>query len=884
MKIFRILIATSFLLLLSGCDRGTMNPNYQCGMKADGQKVMGYNSQICSENSEYQSLYMTNPDFTVDLINDTNEAKTGIPALYKKDEALSIYNQYLSFIFKKLQTTITDVALWMIALYLIYSVFQTLFELSRMSLQHLEQTEERYSFKILGWNYCKFALLFVFIMPIGMDGNSFFNRYFYGTSYKIGQENFAFTISTISAGEQQGETESTPLSQDTRQYSSVYWSSWALNNMTIKGKLRDNRTAKLEYHEAIMQGGQYVLPVEHSDSEPYIFRTGDKIELKRYTVKDEAQKQVKARSLLSYSGKVTFNRAGITSRDADSLIAGSPTTYISTQPSEIPAKAKAMIDGMVSIHGEEIRKNPEAINRAIISGVLSSMPYLVETYMKKEQPAVNEITRLVEELFCTQTPLNTETKFLNETFIKNIAAKKFFEPNMINRCIGQNGSKYISYGIRPYSTVETEVDKKYKDLIDRGYEYLVSIVGATKDITVNEDTAEYCKKARVGGLRGAILYTDKCVYANTLQAEYSDYITNSFIAESVGFDHYIDTESRKGDDWYKYSPAMNDDFDPYIERLFKTVSVKVTQGQVSQEAYLRAMADSYDEKATGIESIVNMFTSPIETLKAYVGMDTDKPDPMKVKAGVQKMFVKGVSIGTTMFMSGTVATGIDNVMEMNKDQSKKTDIGYSGKGTGKVNWLTSKFVKLMKSMTMPGLIVGLTSVMGLIYFALPKLIFIFLAFNYAAQFQVHLMNGALTLVKMARLDDRDNFAHHLNKLFNSFGYIVFTPVILYGLYCMVMVFEGEGLAYTSTQLMKTQTHTLMDSIAFIFNFVATIGVVTQAILATSIICYQTIMKEMFGLDETPSIAEHALNISMFVVKWSVPFVGLLLHLFTMRKK
>lgn len=41
---------------------------------------------------------------------------------------------------------------------------------------------------------------------------------------------------------------------------------------------------------------------------------------------------------------------------------------------------------------------------------------------------------------------------------------------------------------------------------------------------------------------------------------------------------------------------MNDDFDPYIERLFKTVSVKVTQGQVSQEAYLRAMADSYDEK------------------------------------------------------------------------------------------------------------------------------------------------------------------------------------------------------------------------------------------------------------------------------------------------
>lgn len=84
MKIFRILIATSFLLLLSGCDRGTMNPNYQCGMKADGQKVMGYNSQICSENSEYQSLYMTNPDFTVDLINDTNEAKTGIPALYKK--------------------------------------------------------------------------------------------------------------------------------------------------------------------------------------------------------------------------------------------------------------------------------------------------------------------------------------------------------------------------------------------------------------------------------------------------------------------------------------------------------------------------------------------------------------------------------------------------------------------------------------------------------------------------------------------------------------------------------------------------------------------------------------------------------------------------------
>lgn len=884
MKKFRLFILLAFALLVSGCDRGSRNPDSECGMKANGQQVVGYNGQICSDNSEYQALYMVMPQTAIDMLNATDEAKEGIQKLYKENKALSYFGERFSGMVKILQTHVSDLAIWMIVIYLCYSVMQTLFELSRMTIQHLDKSQERFSLAILGWNYVKFAFVLFFIIPIGYDGNNMYGRYATGSPFKIGQENLAFTQSVAISDIQQGRVESNPLSESARVYSSVNWVSWSLNNMMIKGSLRDSRTAKIEYHEPIMVNGKYKLPVEHDASMEYIFRSKDKIELKRYTVVNEAKQSSNVRNQLSYSGKVTFNNANLSSRDADSLIASSPDTYLSSQPSDIPAKAKAMIAGMVSVHGDDIMKNPDAVNRAVIAAVVASMPPLVETYMRREQPAVAEIRRLIEELFCTQTPINPDTKFNNARFINSVMAGKLFEKDLINRCVGQIGDKYISYGQRDYAVVEAELNKKYAAIVSKGYEYLVSIVSATKNITINADTAEYCKKARTGGLRGAILYTDKCIYENTLQADYTDYITNSFIAESVGYDHYVDTESRSNIDWFRSSPEFNNDFDPIVEKLFRTVPVKVSQGQVSQEAYLRGMADSYDETASGMDSIVNMFTSPVEAFKGFLGIDKAKPDPMKVKQGIQKMFVKGVSLGTTMFMGGTIATGVDNVMEMNKDKSKKNEVGYSGKGTGKMGMLAKGFVKLVSAMQTPGVIIGLASVVGLLFFALPKIVFIFIAFSYTVHAIYLFINSALIIVKLARLDDKGNFAHHFNKLYNNVMYLMLTPVIIISLYYMVMVFEGEVIAYTAMQLMKIQTHNLMESIAFVCTFVVTIGVMTQAVLATALISYSTLLKEMFGEDQNPSPAQHALTTAMFIVKWSLPFVGLLVNLFTQRKR
>lgn len=886
MKNFRIFLLLSFALLLSGCfDRGSRNADGECGMKANSQQVAGYNGQICKENSEYQAFYMLMPDTVVSMLNDTDEAKTGIPNLMKENKTLSYFSERFAGMTKILQEHISDVGIWLIVIYLIYSMFQSIFEAMKIRNPIKDEAlQQRFTYRLLGWNYLKFALVLVLIAPIGFDGNPFYSRYATGTPFKIGQENLAFTVSTYTSAHQQGKVESSPLSLQARAYSSVNWLSWSLNNMLLKGKLRDNKTAKVEYSSPIMIGGKYTLPVEHDSSEPYIFRTNGKIELKRYTIVSEAYNQIKARSQLSFSGKVTFNNANITSRAATNLIASSPDTYLSSQPSEIPAKAQAMIAGMVSVYGEDIKKKPDELNRAIIYGVIASMPNLIEAYMIKEQPTVAEATRLVEELLCTQTPINPEIKYNNERFIRNVTAGKLFESDMINKCVGQNGSKYISYGQRNYNVVEAELDKKYAALVSRGYEYLVSIVAASKDITINDETAEYCKKARVGGLRGAILYTDKCLYDNKLQADLTDYITNSFIAESVGYDHYIDSEFRVNDSGFMHNPSFNDDYDQIMEKLFRTIPVKVTQGQVSQEAYLRGMADSYDEKESGTDSLFNMFHSPIETLKASIDLDKEKPDPIKVKQGIQKMLVKGVSLGTTMFLGGMAASGIDNALEMNKDKSRKTDVGYSGKGTSKMGFLASKFVKMMSALQTPGLIIGVGSVMGLLFFALPKIIFIFLAFHYVAHVLMMMINGVLTVVKFARLDDKDNFIFHGNKLFNNIMYIILTPVILLSMFLMVTIFEGEAMVYSGMQLMKIQTHTLMDSIAFVCLFVVTIGVMTQAVLATAITCMETMNKEMFGESQTPSSARFALQTAMFIVKWSLPIVGLVLHLFSKRQR
>ncbi|HCL3396782.1 TPA: hypothetical protein N2A67_006695, partial [Pseudomonas aeruginosa] len=170
-----------------------------------------------------------------------------------------------------------------------------------------------------------------------------------------------------------------------------------MTDMMVKGKLRDNRTAKAEYYEAFPINGKYTLPVEHPSSMQYIFPSKDKIELKRYTIQQDDKNKQKVRSQLSYNGRVTFSST-TTSNEALTIIATNPSQYLITDASQTESKAEALKNAMITKYGQEILQKPEVINKAVVELVKQSRPALIEKQLIAEDESSTQVARGWEEM------------------------------------------------------------------------------------------------------------------------------------------------------------------------------------------------------------------------------------------------------------------------------------------------------------------------------------------------------------------------------------------------------------------------------------------------------------------------------------------------------
>lgn len=889
MKLFRILPIIFLTILITGCDRGSRDPNLSCDLSTvTNMSIEGYSNEQMSSSREWQAMYALFPEETKSNLSKNDHAYRCMEEEFKNSDSKSNFQQIVGPYVDLALTYIFEVFFWIFVATLSYSFFIDLpLILAIRPKEYNEQmgefAAERYPAKVLGLNLLKIAVLTALFIPasvfnMGSSHTTLYTKIFKFKPYEIGMSNATYTIATTVAEIIRGKNETTILTDVARMTSPLAFRAWSMTNFQIKGKLLDNRTAKVEYHEATLENGKYVLRVEHPDSMPYMYSSGNKIEFKRFTMEQDDKTKQKVRNLLSYSGAVNFDTTVI-SKEAQQLIAASPDTYIALSPSEIPAKAEAIKSAMIQKYGQAITKQPETLNKAVIEVVKQSMQPMVEKALISETEAVSDIVRVVEEQICTYTPVSPAIKHQNDMFIKRANAGQFWggaEP-FNNSCIGQKGNTYLSYGQRDLKTVKADKEKKYKALFERNYAFLVSISAATKGITINNTAGNFCEKARYEGLTAYFQYINLCLRTNVVQSELSDYVTNSFSFEAVGLDHYIDTESRKNDDFYKgLARFQNDDFDPIMIEMFKTIKVNPTYGDIPTDEYIKSIGDTYDVNKVQQESVMNQYFSPIQTLRNKLKGMTEE-DPYKVRDAFKDMFIQGVKASNYMIGIGLGGSAVNKILEGTKDKSSKSNAGYSGKGDSVVGKLFSGFFKLVAASLWLAFTMLYACASGLFFLSINKIVFITLGVTFVIDAIFQIINTAAEAKKYAQIDDLNNLQYHVTKQVNNFFYLSLTPTILSIMYMLSEMLQTSFLVEVGSQLLNYPTNTLMESIAFTGMSVVAMWSVSAIVITTLIHGYLYIRKELFGVDnEESAVVMFVLNVCMFIIKWSLPIAGSLI--------
>lgn len=883
MKFLKVLPILLLATVLTACDRGARNPNASCEPD-NTSSVEGFSGEAMPQDKGIQSTYAMFPESTQSAISPNDLAKKCLKSEIEKSPSKTNLIEANKPLINLITLWLFEVPAWLMLVYVVWSTLYLIWILATRPKLEYSPEKERYTTNLLLFNFFKLAVLAALLIPSGQDGLNLLQRYLIFNGFKIGNENALYTNSVVIAEEERGKIEQLKLSEDLQKYSPLAFKAWVMTNWMIKGQLRDNRTAKAEYHEALLINGKYALPVEHPESMQYVYRSNDQIELKRFTMVQDDKNKQKVRSLLSYSGRVKFTSLS-TSEVVRNIIASDPEKFLAKSPAEIPAKAESIKQALITKYGQEIIKNVDFVNKAITEVLFRSLPILIEKQILSQQNLVKEAVRLAEELNCTYTPASPAIKYETERFIKRVAAGDYWGKDpLINRCVGQNGTKLIGYGQRPYILVETELNAKYREIYNSNYEYLVSISGSTKGITIDKHPNNYCQKARNEGVKGMTMYFDQCKKNNIVQRELTDYVTQSFTFESVGYDHYIDTESRKNDDFYKGLANFQDDFDPIIEKLFKTIEVDQAYGDIPHEEYLRSIADSYNTNEAQQSSITNILTSPIESFKKAVGKVDEKSDPTFVKEKIQETFISGVKAGSYLMALGLGASALDNALDMNKNKTSKTDTGYSGNGNGKLQKMIGGFVKLLTASFSFGFAVTVGSALGLLYLALAKIIFTIAYLAYLVRFYQTTLNANLAVAKYVRIDDENNLKYHAAKIFNETLYLLLTPTLIVFMLHITDFFESEAIISAAQYILTYPISTMMEGIALIIVSAFMIWIMTAFILGIVLTSYKYIKTEIFGINESDAIEEFFHNACMKIIVWSLPFVGSLLTKMLLPKK
>ncbi|WP_372821396.1 hypothetical protein ACCE15_19220 [Pseudomonas parafulva] len=867
MKFFKIISILFLSFILTACKE---DEQLVASCTSTETSVEGYNDEIRSRDRMYWALYAEFKDSVINMIKPTDQAKHCLSIEVEKDISRKNFIEVTTPAWKLTLITVFEISTYFLLIYAIYSIGQLIYiAVARPTLDN-DPTNLRYPQWIIFLNILKFVVLLVMCIPTGHDGLNIMQRYTILTPVAYGQERANKSLSTMIAWFERGNTEITKLSESSRKTSALSFKAYMMTNLMVKGKLRDNRTAKVEYSYPRNVNGKFIYYVENPSTMQYVHRVPDAIELKRYTMENQDAFSQKGRHLQSYSGRISFSKATY-SEIGKKLAAASPQTFISSTPDEIPAKAESMKTAMIQKFGDEILKKPEVINKAVIEGVKLSLPSMTQERLIKEDSASTQIARLIEERACTLSPASKEVEFENKKFLK-YANAGIEQRDLRNTCIGEKDGKYLSYGQRTIEAVDKDMDEYYKALYERNYEFLVSINAATKGITISQDSSNACRNARDEGVFGNALHSDRCQYINKAQQELTDIILQEMTFETVGFDHYIDTESRKLDPHYQGISNFLDDFDPIVERLFKTIPMNVTFGEVSQEEYIKGISDSYNVNAASEESIVAAFASPIEYLRKRIRKIDETSDPREITDALRGMFVQGVKAGSSIAMIGLGASAIDHAMDLNKNKAKKTDVGYSGKGDGKIQKRIKGFIKKLAATVGFGISVLLASVVGVFYFAIPTVIIIIMNISYLNHINKRIINAPFDLTRYARIDDQNNFVYHAAKIFNETFYLMWKPslIMFYGV--GMNYFVGESMIVVAEYIIGYPVSSMMEIIALLLMSVVMIWTVIAGITAAFLIGNAYIDRVLFGLEDE-SMEQYFNDMCMFITKWSLPFIG-----------
>lgn len=787
MSIVRILLL-SISIFIAGCgDYGSRGGD--CGVSpTNANRVEGFNNDTCKEDKFFNGFGVIHKNLLENVTADSTEAHKEIQnGIDSNDSKRLLQERSLKTTSNNLRTISTLVFVYA-AYYFFTGAVVLLLSRGREEQPFNSQINEnsdadtenpkseknlRYSNEIIRFNLIAMVFAFALSLPIIAGGYSFAARLYATPLILNGFEFQALIHSYILSGAQVGNLTDNELSESSRKYSIANFKAYSTVVAMGNGALSENRTSKVYYEKAnYVLGSVFEKRVEAPKNTKAVFIENGDIKFKRFINGKQ----------LSNNAVITFESKPLNSRSAQNAYNKLAPTYITNDPTQIVDNAQRFETALKNELG--IQDTTPEIQLALVSLINESVREGLLVDLNKNLPEFYELARLHEELACS-VPAGTNTLPISRDayraikWLKNEAAL-----DAPISCVGQPDKDFVAYGKRDPLVIQTEIDKKFSDLVDSYYMFFQKIESSTLAVTLNSTNSDSCIRARKEGL---LTMEDKnCLFRSNANRDLVNAVMTSFRAKGYGEGSFVQTNYLRNNNLL--TPTItNFDFDESLKRMFKTINITTDFAATNQKELIDTLADSYQDDKLTAGSMIDVIFSPVATLKTSLRIPDDCKaeeltacvSPLTAYAGLrdytQRIDQLSFWLMSSAFAIGTTVSEANNLMD--KSSTKDVEIGKKGKISGK-GFLYKTFEYTIAKVT--SFAFGIFALAKLIQYemAMPDILVFVAKLVFAIFVYMYLYIVAFRFINFFYINDKNNLISHLRKIGKEAVFLLFYPSVL----------------------------------------------------------------------------------------------------------
>lgn len=806
--IFSIIVS---LFILSGCSDNSNPQNKNtgtCGLSTTNKNLVdAYNNETCESNIAQNFISGFSKEFGDAVIPKGDEGKDVIAANIEADPSKRIFQEDASATVNNLKFSWQSITYTLAIMIVLYSTVRQLIAFGTLEMD--EHYPEKIKYNIIANLFGTAAgILMISHYPfekLGENETSTFTDKYNSIKISTGMILEAGVISTAINYTQIGKTQANQISESSKVYSPTYYKSKNIAFQLMKGQLRDDVTAKTYYQKMNMflPNGHRIVDFQEI---PNIYKTENGFVVKRLI--DGHQTEDYTLSELWKFESTSDAALPNYIKEARNKIKGKYLTNSASQMSQTLADFKVAL--MADLGLKDSNQN---VNNAVQFQALDILNNIYAGQSLDIYKLQKELSNLAQEHRCTQsTPdldvINDAKKYIMYLYTGD---NKYSNHESKIGCVATVNGSFVTLGSRNKEVIYKELKAKFKELVD-----LVNINTQALDTsivanTVDESNSKSCVLARqLQGVGFAIHYRN-CLIENQANKEIMQTAQQNYRIIANGDGNYIDTNYALRNNADK-SNLFTADFDPIMNEVYNSISMKVELSEVDNAEYLNSLIDGNLGDESSITAVLGAILDPTTQLRKTMGLGKECEarfynclNPVNAYVGLNNMADKMIDVGFyTAFFSVTSSTLMS---KFTKQDDKSMKLSKSKKGSDNKFKAGLRVIESVISMfSTVGFIFIILGYFIKLVLALPVLLFAVCGMLVLYQIIITLIIGVLRFTFLLMPNDRNNFMMNFRKLINEFAFdvsikavlvilqVVFYPVLGFSIWlvCYAAAEIGQG--------------------------------------------------------------------------------------------